>query len=60
MVTILLRHALRRRLCDSCCLTVGSVVAFLLALLLPLLAPWHALLEPQSSLNMSVSLPRSR
>ena len=54
MVAVLLR----RRLCDSCCLTVGSVLALLLALLLPMLAPWHLLLPELEAEHQRVILPR--
>ncbi len=54
MVAVLLR----RRLCDSCCLTVGGVVALLLALLLPMMAPWHLLLPELEPEHERVILPR--
>eukprot|EP01043_Picozoa_sp_COSAG02_P006957 COSAG02_NODE_204_length_29210_cov_36.596579_5_plen_283_part_00 len=54
MVAVLLR----RRLCESCCLTVGSAFALLLALLLPLLAPWHLLLPDLEPERQRVVLPR--
>jgi hypothetical protein len=49
---------LRRRLCDSCCLTVGAAAALLLSALLPLLAPWHLLLPELEPEHARVVLPR--
>ena len=49
---------LRRRLCDSCCLTVGAAAALLLSVLLPLLAPWHLLLPGLEPEHARVVLPR--
>ena len=56
--SVMVAVLLRRRLCDSCCLTLGGVVALLLALLLPLLVPWHLVLPELEPEHMRVILPR--